>query len=145
MTASKRPLTEVELEVMHALWSLEPCSIRVVHQQLQQARPVAYTTIATIMKILEQKGVLKSESGEKLGEKGHVYSARMSRVEYEAQSVKHLTQEVFGGDSSGLVMRLLDDRELSAKTLESIKSLVDEKLRAQGKSKVSGATRSRTR
>ena len=82
-----------------------------------------------MMKILEQKGVLKSVSGEKQGEKGHIYSAKLSRVEYQAQSVKHLTREVFQGDSSSLVVRLLDDKKLSAQMLESIKALVEQKLK----------------
>src|SRR4051812_2067652 len=54
-TKIDRPLTEVELELMKVIWDLGECSIRDVHNALSPERGLAYTTVATMMKILEQK------------------------------------------------------------------------------------------
>jgi predicted transcriptional regulator len=119
-----RLLTEVELQIMNAIWDLGPCAIRDVHAALSEKREVAYTSVATIVKILEQKGFLTV----KRQEKAHLYSPSISRADYEATTLRHVTREVFRGDSSSMVSRLLDDDGLSAEELENIRRLLDERL-----------------
>ncbi len=60
-------LTDVELEIMNAVWDYEDCTVKAVHEYLSTQRDVAYTSVATIMKILEQKGALIREKKERAG------------------------------------------------------------------------------
>ncbi len=119
-------LTEVELELMNVIWELGDCTVKDVQNALPESRDLAYTSVATIMKILEQKGALKSQ---KL-DRAHTYHAVLSRLEYEAVTLRHLTANVFRGDRSSLVMRLLDDSDLSQKELQDIKALLNQRLKS---------------
>jgi len=120
-----RLLTEVELELMSIVWKLERCVVRDVLHALPEGRDVAYTSVAKIMKILEDKGVLRSEKGEKT----HTYVPVLSREEYEKRSLKHLTDKLFDGNPSSLVMRLLDESTLTQTELKAIRKTLEERLR----------------
>jgi predicted transcriptional regulator len=118
-------LTEVELELMNVIWDLGECTVKGVQEALPKSRDLAYTSVATMMKILEQKGALTSEKKEK----AHVYSAQVTRADYETMSLQHLKANVFNGDPTSMVMRLLSETNISQKEMESIRSLIDERLK----------------
>jgi predicted transcriptional regulator len=122
----EKPLTEVELEMMNAVWSLGDCTVKDVQNQLSKERDLAYTSVATIMKILEQKGFLKSQAGER----AHSYKSQISKSEYESLCLKHLATTLFEGDPSSMVMRLLNDSKMSEDELRSIRSLLDRRLKS---------------
>ena len=86
-------LTEVELEMMNILWKIEPCTINQISEKLAKDRDLAYTSVATIIRILEQKGVLES----KKENRSYIYSALISKEEYELSSLSHLITNVFDG------------------------------------------------
>lgn len=119
----EKPLTEVELELMGVIWSLGPCTVKDVH--LGVSRELAYTSVATMMKILEQKGFLRSQKGER----AHTYEALLSREQYGGASLKLLAERVFEGNPSSMVMRLLDDSKLSTEELTAIRRLLDTRLK----------------
>lgn len=121
-----RPFTEVELELMQVIWSLGECTIRDVHEGLIKSRDLAYTTVATMMKILEQKGALTSQKKDR----AHLFIPCISKVEYEAASLKHLSDNLFQGNATSMVMRLLDDGDLSAEELRALRKLLNERLRS---------------
>lgn len=121
-----KPLTTVELELMQVIWDLGECSIRQVHAALPKGRDLAYTSVATMMKILEQKGALSRGTADRT----HTYKSRITREEYEVASLRFLSENVFKGDRSSMVMRLLDEADLSPEELASIRKLVDERLRS---------------
>jgi len=121
----EKPLTEVELELMHLVWNLGECTVKEVQTALSADRNLAYTSVATIMKILEQKGVLASSKSDR----AHTYRPLISRADYEAASLKHLAQNLFQGSPSSMVMRLLDESKLSADELRAIRKLVDERMK----------------
>lgn len=118
-------LTDVELELMNAIWELGESTVKGVQEALPADRDLAYTSVATVMKILEQKGALTSEKKEK----AHVYSALISRAEYEVMSLSHLQTNVFGGDPTSMVMRLLSESNISQKEMQTIRSMIDERLK----------------
>jgi len=118
-----KPLTAVELEMMNVIWRIGPCSVSQVLEQLSAERELAYTSVSTIVRILEQKGYVTSE---KAG-RGHLYSAVIGKDEYQAASLKHLVNNVFEGAPSLLVRRLLDSDALSAEELAQIKALLRKK------------------
>jgi predicted transcriptional regulator len=120
----EKPLTEVELQLMNVIWSLQHCTVKEVQIEISKERELAYTSVATIMKILESKGIVKSVKSDK----AHLYSPLISKENYEKQSLEHLAENLFQGDSSMMVMRLLDHSNLSQKDLEAIREVLNSRL-----------------
>jgi len=120
----EKPLTEVELQLMNVIWALGTCTVKEVQTQLSKDRDLAYTSIATIMKILETKGIVKSAKSDK----AHVYRPLITKESYEAQTLEHLAENLFQGDPSMMVMRLLNDSNLSKQDLEAIRKVLDSRL-----------------
>lgn len=119
-----KPLTEVELQLMNVIWSLGSCTVKEVQTEISKDRELAYTSIATIMKILETKGIIKSTKNDK----AHLYVSLISKENYEGQSLEHLAENLFQGDHSQMVMRLINDTHLTKKDLEAIKKVLDSRL-----------------
>jgi predicted transcriptional regulator len=120
----ERSLTEVELELMNIIWELGECTIKDVQSALPQARALAYTSVATMMKILEGKKI----RGSRKTDRAHTYHPMVSKSEYEAVALRHIANHLFQGDPSFMVMRLLDEADLSEKELEAIRSFLNERL-----------------
>jgi predicted transcriptional regulator len=121
--APRRPLTATELEMMNVIWRLGPCTVSQVQAALSAERELAYTSVSTIVRILEQKGFVRSE---KAG-RGHLYSATISKEAYQGLSLEHLVNEVFDATPSLLVQRLLDSGRLTEKELAEIRLLLRKK------------------
>ena len=119
-----KPLTEVELQLMNIVWSLKECTVKEVQTEISKDRELAYTSVATMMKILEGKGILESVKTDK----AHVYTSLISKETYEKQSLDHLADNLFQGDSSMMVMRLLDNSNLSQKDLKAIREVLNSRL-----------------
>src|SRR5689334_12475914 len=118
-----RPLTSTELVMMNVIWRLGPCSVSQVRDALLPERELAYTSVSTIVRILEQKGFVKSE---KVG-RGHQYSPTISKEDYQGLSVEHLVSNLFDETPSLLVQRLLDSGRLTEKELAEIRALLRRK------------------
>jgi predicted transcriptional regulator len=123
-SSKERLLTEAELEMMNVLWRLSEGTVADVQEALLPHRKLAYTSISTILRILEQKGVLRSR---KEG-RGHVYIPTVAKESYETTSLRHLIGKVFDGAPSSLVKRLLEEEELSDTELREIRRLLNERL-----------------
>jgi predicted transcriptional regulator len=121
--ASRKDLTAVELEMMNVIWRIGPCSVARVQEHLRPQRELAYTSVSTIVRILEQKGYVTSE---KQG-RGHLYAAAVSKEEYQASSLKRIVRNVFDGAPSLLVQRLLTSEALTPEDLAQIESLLRDK------------------
>lgn len=120
---ASKELTAVELEMMNVIWRIGPCSVAQVQEQLLPQRELAYTSVSTIVRILEQKGYVTSA---KQG-RGHVYGAAVSKESYQALSLKRIVRSVFDGAPSLLVQRLLASEALTPEELEQIRGLLREK------------------
>ncbi|MCV6591724.1 MAG: BlaI/MecI/CopY family transcriptional regulator [Silicimonas sp.] len=118
-------LTEVELEFMNELWALGEGTVRDVLDRLPEERALAYTSGATILRILEQKGFVTSR---KAG-KSHVYTPDLAKDTYQSRSLKHLSAKLFDDTPASLVARLVNDEELSEEALGQIRALVDRRLK----------------
>jgi predicted transcriptional regulator len=123
-TSTQKPLTEVELELMSLIWDLGECTVKDVQNRLSKGRDLAYTSVATIMKILEQKGAL----GSRKSDRAHTYYPLIQRQEYEATTLRHLAKSLFHDDPSMMVMRLLDEGDLSDEELKAIRKILDERI-----------------
>ena len=115
-------LTDVELELMSVLWKLDEGSVADVLAQMPIERKLAYTSVSTILRILEQKGILSTR---KEG-RGHIYIPALSKAEYEAKTIKHMMTHVFNGAPLALVKQLLDTVPMNEKDLKELKALIDQ-------------------
>jgi len=118
--AEAKMLTDVELELMTILWRLGEGSVSQVIEELPKERDLAYTSVSTILRILEQKEVVETR---KEG-RGHIYIPFLKKSVYEAKAVKHVVDRVFDGTPASLVKQLLHAGGLNEKDLEEIKHLI---------------------
>ena len=122
-------LTEVELEFMSKLWELGEGTVRDVLDVLAEGRKLAYTSAATILRILEQKQFVTST---KQG-KTFTYRPALSKDSYQSRSLRNLSEKLFDNTPVSLVARLVDDNDLSEEALDEIRALLDRRLK-NGKS-----------
>ncbi len=116
-----RLLTAAELELMHALWAAgEALTVQDVVDRLPGR---AYTTIATLLKILENKGFATTQrEGRKL-----YYAPVVGRPEYEGTALRDVVLRVFSGDATALVRRLVEGEGLTDYELTMLRHLLRER------------------
>lgn len=118
-------LTEVELEFMSVLWDLKQGTVRDVMARLADDRNLAYTSAATILRILEQKEFVTSIKDGKT----FIYRPVLAKNAYQSRSLKDLSEKLFDDTPVSLVARLVDDYGLSEEALEEIRALLDRRLK----------------
>lgn len=114
-------LTPQELAIMKVVWRLEKATVRDVSDALNQHRRVAYTTVMTMMRILEEKGYLKKT----VAERAHVYRPVKPRHQVVGAMVKDFVDRVFDGASDALLVHLARDNRLTEKQRQIVKRLID--------------------
>jgi predicted transcriptional regulator len=115
-------LTPQELAIMKVVWRLEKATVRDVYETLREKRQVAYTTVMTMMKILEDKGYLKKTRVER----AFVYKPTRPRQQVVGAMVRDFVERVFDGASGGLLLHLAKDRRLSKEERNRIRRAIDE-------------------
>lgn len=115
-------LTPAELELMRVLWARGPSTVREVGEALAEDPPRAYTTLATILRILEEKGfATRARVG-----RNDVFAAALSREVYEARGLRQVVHDLFADDPVALVRRLVRSESLSADELARLRALVED-------------------
>ncbi|MGO8815251.1 MAG: BlaI/MecI/CopY family transcriptional regulator [Terriglobia bacterium] len=122
MRTKSRTLTEQELEIMKVVWELPAATVRDVYEALLRKRKIAYTTVMTMMNILEEKGYLKKRAGEK----AHVYRPAQAKAKVIRSMVQEFVERVFNGSAEPLLVHLVKDRHLSPEELEKIARAIKE-------------------
>ena len=124
MARPKAPeLTDRELELMHPFWEHGELTIAELHSHLDAAgRKLAYTTVATLVRILCEKDYLKQVSSQR----PHRFRPRRSFQEVSGRFVRDIVQRVFGGSREALLVRLMEDRDLSDAERQTLLRLVEE-------------------
>jgi BlaI family penicillinase repressor len=112
-------LTGQELEIMKIVWERESVTVRDVYEALLEHRKVAYTTVMTMMKILEQKQYLKK----KQADRAYVYRAAQPKRQVIGDMVRDFVNRVFNGSAEPLLMHLVEEHDLSPEELEEIARL----------------------
>lgn len=123
-----KPLTQRELEVMHVFWQKasdqQDATAAEVRDDLAAAgRDLAYTTVATLVRILCDKGFLAQTNEER----PFTYKPLRSFDEVSGSLVGDLVQRLFGGRRDQLLVRLLDDKELTDKERAALEAILREK------------------
>ena len=115
-------LTPNELAIMKVVWELEKATVRDVYEALRAKRDVAYTTVMTMMKILEEKGYLKKTRADR----AHVYRPSRPRQQVIGAMVRDFLDRVFDGAAGPLLVQLAKDGKLSDADKEKIRKLAGE-------------------
>ena len=134
-------LTKLELQIMQVIWKLGAgsardatgaagaknacsvkgaCSVKEVQEGLPQ--PLAYTTVQTMLNILERKGKLKR----KLHGRAYVYSATVTEAKASRHAVRDLVDRMFGGSADELVMSLIKNRQIDPKRIAELSRRLQE-------------------
>jgi predicted transcriptional regulator len=122
MRTPSRTLTEQELEIMKVVWGLERATVRDVYETLRRRRKIAYTTVMTMMNILETKKYLEK----RVQDRAYVYQTTRPRSEVIKGMVREFVDRVFNGSAEPLLVQLIRDRRLSKKELEELARAVEE-------------------
>ena len=118
---SAKELTERELEVMHAFWSVRQATVAEIRDRLAAAgRDLAYTTVATLVRILSEKGFLKQINDERPFQ----YRPVRSYEEVSRSILGDLVERVFRGSREQLLLRLVEERKLSAKERNVLEAIL---------------------
>lgn len=117
---NNRLLTEVELEFMAIIWRLGSATVKDVMMHLPEDRNLAYTTAATVMKILHQKDYLKCQKESF----AHTFTPIISKKEYERSFLEHTVAHIFDGEPVALVQRLLGVTHMHEDEIQQIKEIL---------------------
>ena len=119
MRSPSKTLTDQELEIMKIVWERRTATVRDVYEALLERRRVAYTTVMTMMKILERKGYLNR----KQVERAYVYRPAQPKNRVIGAMVRDFVNRVFNGSAEPLLVHLIEDR-LTPDEVEEIRRLI---------------------
>ena len=119
MRRPSQVLTGQELEIMKVVWDLGKATVRDVYQELLKRRKVAYTTVMTMMNILEQKKYLKKRENER----AYLYTPVQSKHKVVSNMVREFIDRVFSGSAEPLLVHLMEDRHVSEDDLRETAAL----------------------
>ena len=115
-------LTPQELAIMKVVWRKDESTVRDVHDALSETRPIAYTTVMTMMNVLEDKGYLEKKSNGR----AHVYTPTKPRHQVVGAMVRDFVDRVFDGASSSLLLHLAKDSRLSERQRRAVQRIIEE-------------------
>ena len=120
---SKHHLAELQLAIMHVLWERGEATVAEVREALSPSRPLAHTTIATMLSKLEAQGKVAHRSDGRI----NVYRSTMKREHVSRSMVADLAERLFSGDVTEMVCHLLDKSDVSRAELARLKKLIRQK------------------
>lgn len=116
----RAPLTELENEVMSAVWKAGSCSVEAVHRRVSQKRDLKETTIRTLLRRLELKGYLNHESDGR----AYIYQAAEPARSLAARAVRQIIDRLCQGSVEELVSGMVEARVLSKREIERLEEVV---------------------
>jgi BlaI family transcriptional regulator, penicillinase repressor len=115
-------LTPQELEIMKVVWECNSATVRDVYEALLKQRKIAYTTVMTMMRILETKGYLKKRRQDR----AFVYQPVRPKNQVIGGMIREFIDRVFNGAAEPLLVHLVKSRHISEKDLQKIIRIVEE-------------------
>ncbi|MBI2948410.1 MAG: BlaI/MecI/CopY family transcriptional regulator [Verrucomicrobia bacterium] len=113
----------LQRQIMEILWEVGEASVHDVRERLVKKKPLAYTTVLTVLQKLEQAGWVKHrEDG-----RSYIYSSAKTRTEAGSSALQNFIKQVFQGDPLLLFQHLVETTELDEKDLAELKRIIDEK------------------
>lgn len=122
MARKKSPtLTDAELRLMEVLWERGPSTVNDVADAVSGEAPLAYSSVLTTLRILEQKGYVRhAKEG-----RAFIYEPLIGRGEASRSAVRYLLSKFFGNSPELLVLNMLEDEQIDQRELERLKSLIE--------------------
>ena len=114
-------LTGQELEIMKVIWTIGGGTVRDVYDTLRERRTLAYTTVQTMMNILESKGHLKKTAGDKAS----VYAPTQPQQQMVRSMVREFVNRVFDGSARPLLVHLANEKGLTERERKQLQKLLD--------------------
>jgi BlaI family transcriptional regulator, penicillinase repressor len=115
-------LTPQELEIMKLVWQRDASTVRDVYEALLEHRKIAYTTVMTMMKILETKGYLKKRRQDR----AFVYRPTRPKNQVIGGMIREFMDRVFNGSAEPLLVHLVQDRHIREKDLKAIARMIED-------------------
>ena len=122
MRTPQPTLTQQELAIMKVVWVLGTATVRDVYEAMREKRSIAYTTVMTMMRILEDKGYLKKT----LVDRAHLYQPARPRQQVIGAMVRDFLDRVFDGAPDRLLVHLAKDNTLTDKQKRIVNQLLEE-------------------
>jgi len=116
-------LGDLQLRIMKILWASEEATVAAVHEQLGSERDLAYTTIATMLRKMEARGLVKH----RLEGRSFIYRAAVGEEAVSRGMADHLLDRLFEGSLADMVHHLLSTREISREELKRLEKLIAER------------------
>jgi BlaI family penicillinase repressor len=116
-------LSPSETEILRLVWQLSQGTVQEVCDKLPARRKIAYATVQTLLRRLENKGYLKHD----IRGKAHVFSAAVKKEHVVKRSVGDFLDRLFGGDPIPLIQYLAEHGKISGEDIERLKKLADKK------------------
>src|SRR5258708_21177709 len=113
-------LTALELEIMNVLWRLDDANVQAVQQALP--RELAYTTVQTVLNILQRKGKVKRAKRDR----AYFYTPMVSQSQVARHAVSDMVDRLFGGSGETLLLSMLEARQVTPQNLDRLRRLVRE-------------------
>jgi len=114
--------TESELEILQILWEKGDCTVRDVHEIIEQNKVAGYTTTLKLMQIMHEKGLVARDTSSKT----HIYRSLVNQEKTQQQLVNKMINNVFNGSASRLVMQALGNHSASKEEIDSIKEYLEQ-------------------
>lgn len=121
-------LTDGEARLMTVLWERGRATVAEIVDALGRKRPVNYSTVQTMMRILETKGYVKHK---KEG-RAFMYHPVVNQQQARRSALSHLVSRLFNNSPSLLVLNVLEDRQIDQKEVERLKALLSGRTAADG-------------
>jgi BlaI family penicillinase repressor len=123
MSRKRSPaLTDAEARVMAVLWQKETATVGDVLASLRRSRVVSYSTVQTILRILETKRYVMHEKVAR----AFVYRPVVDERQARRRALRHLIRRLFNGSPSSLVLNVLDDEDIDPAELKRLKRMIEE-------------------
>ena len=127
MRQKKTVPTDQELEILKVVWQRGEATVREVFRDLSAQRKIAYTTVLTMMGILEQKGHLKKTAGER----AYIYRPTKPQQQVVGSMVNEFVHRVFNGSARPLLVHLVEDPDIRPDELAEIEKLLKDRRKKQ--------------
>lgn len=120
---AKSRLADLQLAIMQVLWDREEVTVGDVQKHLSSTRPLAYTTVGTMLSRMERDGLVTHRVENRV----NIYRAKVQREKISRSMISDLAQRLCEGDVTQLVCHLLDEVSVSREELAAIKKLIRQK------------------
>jgi len=127
--SSSLDLSDLQLAIVRVLWDKAEASAIQVQTALKRSRPLAITTVSTMLARLEKKGVVAHRSDGRT----FVYRASVSELDIRRKAISGVIRNLFRGDPSEVVGMILSQRDVSDQDLAHMRSMIEDARRAERK------------